>query len=154
MALVGEAGVGKSRLVYEFVHSHHTRGWLILESALVSYGKATPYFPVIDLLKRYSHVEEHDDTRTIRAKVTGQVLTLDPALQDTIPALLALRYVAWWGTSSEPRVSPASPFSDIDASARKPYPAVSERRGQDVPPLHRQTFGNCFNEGEHTPCRR
>jgi tetratricopeptide (TPR) repeat protein len=63
---------------------------LVLESASVSYGKATPYFPVIDLLRRYSHVEERDNPRTIRAKVTGQVLTLDPALQDTIPALLAL----------------------------------------------------------------
>ena len=90
VALVGEAGVGKSRLVYEFVHSHHTPGWLVLESASVSYGKATPYLPVIDVLKRYSHVEERDDTRTIRAKVTGQVLTLDPALQDTVPALLSL----------------------------------------------------------------
>ncbi len=90
VALVGEAGVGKSRLVYEFVHSHHTAGWLVLESASVSYGKATPYFPIIDLLKRYSHVEEHDDTRTIRSKVTGQVLTLDPALQDTVPVLLSL----------------------------------------------------------------
>jgi class 3 adenylate cyclase/tetratricopeptide (TPR) repeat protein len=90
VALVGEAGVGKSRLVYEFVHSHHTPGWLVLESASVSYGKATPYFPVIDLLKRYAHVDEHDDTRTIRAKVTGQVLTLDPTLQDTVPALLLL----------------------------------------------------------------
>src|SRR5881628_2032075 len=77
VAVVGEAGVGKSRLVYEFVHSHHTPGWLVLESASVSYGKATPYFPVIDLLKRYSHVEEHDDTRTVRAKVTGQMLTLE-----------------------------------------------------------------------------
>ena len=90
VALVGEAGVGKSRLVYEFVHSHHTQGWQVLESASVSYGKATPYFPVIDLLKRYAHIEDHDDTRTIRAKVTGQVLTLDEALQETIPALLAL----------------------------------------------------------------
>jgi tetratricopeptide (TPR) repeat protein len=90
VALVGEPGVGKSRLVYEFVHSHHTPGWLVLESASVSYGKATPYFPVIDLLTRYSHVEERDDVRTIRAKVTGQVLTLDPALQDAVPALLSL----------------------------------------------------------------
>jgi tetratricopeptide (TPR) repeat protein len=90
VALVGEAGVGKSRLVYEFVHSHQTPGWLVLESASVSYGQATPYFPVLDLLKRHSHVEERDDTRAIRAKVTGQVLTLDPALQDTIPALLSL----------------------------------------------------------------
>ena len=82
MAAVGEAGVGKSRLVYEFVHSHHTQGWRVLESASVSYGKATPYFPVIDLLKRYVHVEERDDPRTIRAKVTGQMLTLDATLQD------------------------------------------------------------------------
>jgi tetratricopeptide (TPR) repeat protein len=90
VAVVGEAGVGKSRLAYEFVHSHRTEGWLVLESASVSYGKATPYFPVIDLLKRYAHVEEPDDARTIRAKVTGQVLTLDDTLQETIPALLSL----------------------------------------------------------------
>jgi tetratricopeptide (TPR) repeat protein len=90
VALVGDAGVGKSRLVYEMVHSHRTQGWLVLESASVSYGKATPYFPVIDLLKRYCHIDDGDDAHTIRAKVTGQVLTLDAMLQDTLPALLAL----------------------------------------------------------------
>jgi class 3 adenylate cyclase/tetratricopeptide (TPR) repeat protein len=90
VALVGDAGVGKSRLVHECVHSHRTQGWRVLESASVSYGKATPYFPVIDLLKRYCHVDDGDDVRTIRAKVTGQVLTLDAMLQDTLPALLAL----------------------------------------------------------------
>jgi class 3 adenylate cyclase/tetratricopeptide (TPR) repeat protein len=90
VAAMGEAGVGKSRLVYECLHAPHTQGWRVLESASVSYGKATPYFPVIDLLKRYVHVEEADDPRTIRAKLTGQVLTLDEALQETLPALLAL----------------------------------------------------------------
>jgi class 3 adenylate cyclase len=90
VALVGEAGVGKSRLVYEFLHSHHTHGWRVLESTSVSYGKATPYFPVINLLRRYSHIEEHDDAGTIRAKVTGHILTLDETLEDTTPALLAL----------------------------------------------------------------
>jgi predicted ATPase len=49
-----------------------------------------PYFPVLDLLRRYCHIEDSDEPRTIRAKVTGQVLTLDETLQDTIPALLAL----------------------------------------------------------------
>src|SRR3989475_878502 len=88
VALVGEAGVGKSRLVYECVHSHRTQGWRVLESASVSYGKATPYFPVLDLLRRYGHVDDGDDLRTMRAKITGQVLTLDAALQDTVPALL------------------------------------------------------------------
>ena len=90
VAVLGEAGVGKSRLLYELIHSHRLQGWLVLESASVSYGKATPYFPIIDLLKRYAHIEEGDDARTVRAKVTGQLLTLDTALQDTIPALLAL----------------------------------------------------------------
>ncbi len=85
VAIVGEAGVGKSRLSYEAVHSHHTQGWRVLESAAVSYGQATPYFPVIDLLKRYCHVDDGDDVRTIRAKVTGQVLTLDETLQETLP---------------------------------------------------------------------
>jgi hypothetical protein len=70
VALVGEAGVGKSRLVYELVLSHRTQGWLVLESASVSYGKATPYFPIIDLLKRYAHIEDRDEPRTVRAKVT------------------------------------------------------------------------------------
>jgi predicted ATPase len=90
VALVGEAGVGKSRLVYECVHAQDTQGWRVLESASVSYGKATPYFPVIDLLKRYAQIEDADDPRTRRARVTGQVLTLDEALQDTLPPLLAL----------------------------------------------------------------
>jgi hypothetical protein len=61
-----------------------------LESTSASYGKAASYFPVIDLLRRYTHVEERDDVRTIQAKVTGQVLTLDTTLQETIPALLSL----------------------------------------------------------------
>src|SRR5207244_12182382 len=90
VALIGEAGLGKSRLVYEFAHSHRTQGWRLLESPSVSYGKATPYVPVIELLKRYCHLEDHDDYRTLRAKVTGQLLTLDETLQETIPALLSL----------------------------------------------------------------
>ena len=109
VAVMGEAGVGKSRLVYELVHSYRLQGWLVLESASVSYGKATPYFPVIDLLKRYAHVEERDDARTMRAKVTGQVLTLDEALQETIPALLALLEA----------LPEDSPFQQLDPPQRR-----------------------------------
>jgi predicted ATPase len=89
-AIVGEAGVGKSRLVYEFTHSHRLQGWLVLESASVSYGKATSYLPVIDLLKGYFKIQDRDDLREIRAKVTGKLLTLDESLKPTLPALLAL----------------------------------------------------------------
>ena len=45
VAIVGEPGVGKSRLVWEVTHSHRTHGWLILQAGSVSYGKATPYSP-------------------------------------------------------------------------------------------------------------
>jgi tetratricopeptide (TPR) repeat protein len=75
----------------------------------VSYGKATPYFPVIDLLKRYAHLDAAADTGTIRAKVTGQVLTLDETLQDTLPALLALLDV----------LPDDSPFRQLDPAQRR-----------------------------------
>ena len=90
VAIVGEAGVGKSRLTYEFTHSHRVQDWLILEASSVSYGKATSYLPVIDLLKGYFKIQDRDDLREIREKVTGKVLTLDRALEPALPALLAL----------------------------------------------------------------
>jgi hypothetical protein len=85
ITVIGEVGVGKSRLMVEFLHSPHPERCRVLESAAVSYGKATPYFPVIDQLRRYYHLEDAHDARAIHAKVSGQVLTLDEALQETIP---------------------------------------------------------------------
>ena len=62
----------------------------MVESGSVSYGKATPYLPVIDLLKAYFQIDASDDGRTIREKVTGKLLTLDETLRPLLPALLAL----------------------------------------------------------------
>src|SRR5213594_3788594 len=90
VAIVGEAGVGKSRLVYEFTHSHRVQDWLILEASSVSYGKATSYLPVIDLLKGYFKIGGRDDHREMRAKVLGRVLGLDRALEPLLSPLLAL----------------------------------------------------------------
>jgi hypothetical protein len=50
VAVVGEPGVGKSRLVWEVTHSHRVHGWLVLQAGSVSYGKTTSYLPVVDLL--------------------------------------------------------------------------------------------------------
>jgi class 3 adenylate cyclase/tetratricopeptide (TPR) repeat protein len=90
VAVVGEPGVGKSRLFWEFVHSHRTAGCLIVEAASVSYGKASSYFPVIELLKSYFRIEDRDDARTVREKVTGKLLSFDRALEAALPALLSL----------------------------------------------------------------
>jgi class 3 adenylate cyclase/tetratricopeptide (TPR) repeat protein len=90
VAVIGEPGVGKTRLFYEFTHSHRTHGWLALESSSVSYGKATPYLPVRELLKVYFQIEGRDEARKIREQVTGKLMTLDTTLGPTLPAFLAL----------------------------------------------------------------
>jgi predicted ATPase len=82
--------VGKSRLVWEFTHSHRSQGWLVLEAASVSYGKATTYFPVIELLRGYFGIEPRDDGRKMREKVTGKLLSLDRALEPTLSVFLSL----------------------------------------------------------------
>jgi class 3 adenylate cyclase len=94
VALVGEPGVGKSRVVWEFIHSHHLHGWLVLEAGSVSYGKATAYRPVIDLLKGYFQVEDRDDSRRIRERLTGKLFTLDRKLESLLPPLSSLLDVA------------------------------------------------------------
>ena len=118
VAVVGEAGVGKSRLVYEYVHAQDMQGWRVLESASVSYGKATPYFPVMELLKRYAQIEDSDDPRTRRARLTGQVLTLDEALQDTLPPLLALLDA----------LPEDSPFRQLEPTQRRQHTLAALKR--------------------------
>jgi class 3 adenylate cyclase/tetratricopeptide (TPR) repeat protein len=90
LALVGEPGVGKSRLVWEFAHSHRATGWRLLESGAVSYEKPMPYRPIIDLLKTYLQIEDRDGAQSIDEKLTAKILALDRALEATMPALRAL----------------------------------------------------------------
>ena len=106
VAVVGEPGVGKSRLMLELVQSHRTDGWLILESSAVSYGKAAALLPVIELMRGYFAIADHDDARRVRERVTGKLLTLDEALRPELPAILALlglpmEDAAWSGLGPE-----------------------------------------------------
>jgi class 3 adenylate cyclase/tetratricopeptide (TPR) repeat protein len=94
VALVGEPGVGKSRLVWELTHSHRTQDWTVLEAGSVSYGKATSYLPAIDLLKSYCRIETRDDARTVREKLIGKLLNLDEGLRPMVPVFLSLLDVA------------------------------------------------------------
>jgi len=109
VAVVGEPGVGKSRLFHEVAHAVSRPQWLVLESRSVSYGKATPYLPIADLLKGYFQVEARDAARQIREKVTGRLLTLDSALEPSLPAFLALLDVP----TDEPR------WRSLDPSQRR-----------------------------------
>ena len=89
VAAMAEAGVGKSRLFYEFKMRKQSEA-LVLEAFSFSHGKASAYLPVVDLLKTYFRIADRDDERTRREKVTGKVLALDRALEDTLPHLFAL----------------------------------------------------------------
>jgi len=88
--IVGDPGVGKSRLVWEVTHSHRVQRWLVLQAGSVPYGKATSYLPIIDLLKGYCCIEDRDGPQMVREKLTGKLLALDRALQADLPALLSL----------------------------------------------------------------
>src|SRR6266478_1782845 len=90
IGVVGEAGVGKSRLFWEFIESHRSRDSLVLVSGAASYGKATPYLPVIDLLKAYFQIQPRDDASKIQERVTEKVLSLDNELAPTLSPVLAL----------------------------------------------------------------
>ena len=93
-AVVGEAGVGKSRLIHELAHAHRPDGWRVLEATSVSYGQAMSYLPIVELLKQYFAVQDRDHPDEIRDKITHGLLALDTALEPTVAAFQALLDVA------------------------------------------------------------
>jgi class 3 adenylate cyclase/tetratricopeptide (TPR) repeat protein len=90
LAMIGEPGVGKSRLVHEFTRHRLPPGWLVLEATSVSYGKATPYLPLIEMLRRYFGIGPGEDSEHIRNRVVKRILELDSTLKGAIPPILSL----------------------------------------------------------------
>jgi class 3 adenylate cyclase/predicted ATPase len=89
VAAMAEAGVGKSRLLFEF-KATSAAGWMVLEAFSVSHGKASAYLPVIDLLHAYFDIKAEDDPRKRRERVIGKLLLLDRSLEDALPYLFGL----------------------------------------------------------------
>ena len=90
VALVGEPGVGKSRLVREFTTVHLPAEWRVLEAFATSFDTSAAYLPMISLLRGYFDLQEWDDARAIRDKVMAGLLDLDQLLLGALPALLTL----------------------------------------------------------------
>lgn len=93
VAVMGEPGLGKSRLCYEFKLVSQG-SCLVLETFSVAHGRAYPYLPLIDLLKNYFQITPADDERRRREKVMGRVLALDRSLEETLPSLFSLLGIA------------------------------------------------------------
>ena len=108
VAAMAEAGVGKSRLLFEF-KAASAADWMVLEAFSVSHGKASSYLPVIDLLHSYFKIASQDDQRTRREKIAGRIATLDRTLEDAIPYLYNLLGIA----------EASDPLAQMDARLRK-----------------------------------
>ena len=93
VAAVGEAGAGKSRLMYEF-KATIPDGCKVLEAYSVSHGKASTWLPAIELLKSYFEIADEDDDSRRSGKVEAKVRSLDPALAETLPYILSLLGIA------------------------------------------------------------
>ena len=90
VGLVGDPGVGKSRLFHECTRADRLPGWLVLRAGAVSYGRGTAYGPVVDLLRTYFKAEERDEPRDVGERIMVKLLDLelDVALAPTLFALL------------------------------------------------------------------
>src|SRR3984893_5285075 len=93
VAAVGEAGAGKSRLMYEF-KATIPDGCKVLEAYSVSHGKASAWLPVIQLLKSYFEIADEADDSRRSEKVEAKTRGLEPALAETLPYILSLLGIA------------------------------------------------------------
>jgi class 3 adenylate cyclase/tetratricopeptide (TPR) repeat protein len=130
LAVVGEAGMGKSRLLRHFLAGGVAPGWRVLEAPSVSYGKANLYFPVVELLRDYLSLKDSADSSPVQSAVAEQVLRLSPSLCDTIPPLLALLDALPLGPSSGETMPVAALPEVADAIANYLSLEPQERRQQ------------------------
>src|SRR5439155_783993 len=87
VGVVADAGVGKSRLCFEFAQRCRARGLAVYEAHAVAHGKAIPFLTLLEYLRGYFGISEQDPPLATREEVAGKVLLLDPELTDASPLL-------------------------------------------------------------------
>ena len=90
VGIMGEPGAGKSRLLYEFRKGLEGERLTWLAGHCVSYGQATPYLPLLEILRANFQIEDEDNPLQIGEKFRQGVRQLDPALEATLPLLREL----------------------------------------------------------------
>jgi len=89
-AVVGisaDPGVGKSRLCYEFAQQCRRRGIPVVETRALTYGHATPFQPVLELLRAYFRILPGDEPAVATERIASKLLALDPAFESDLPLL-------------------------------------------------------------------
>jgi class 3 adenylate cyclase/tetratricopeptide (TPR) repeat protein len=90
IAIVGDAGMGKSRLVYEFLRTLADKDVLALDGGAAPYGSGAGYRPGAHILAQYFHVADSDDAATVREKVAGGIIALGGEMESTVVPILAV----------------------------------------------------------------
>ena len=85
VGVVGDPGVGKSRLCEEFCASVAQRGILVRRTGGVSHGRGVPFLPVLSLIRDYFDIDDTLTPSEVRAKVAERILSLAPGLTDDLP---------------------------------------------------------------------
>jgi class 3 adenylate cyclase len=104
VGVVGEAGVGKSRLCFELAERSRAQGIPVHEAHAVSHGKALPLLPILELLRATFGIGEQDGAQATRDKVAGRLLLLDRTLEDALPLVFD-----FLGVPDPERPPPGSP---------------------------------------------
>ena len=118
IGVVGDAGVGKSRLCLEFVEGARARGVPVYDSHCLAHGRAIPFVPVLELLRGFFGITERDTDQAAQEKITGRLLLADEAFRDVLPVLFDFLGVADQ-RSQAPVLDPEARQRQLFAFARK-----------------------------------
>ena len=86
LTVVGAAGLGKSRLIHDFV-GELSDEWMVLEAACVPQHTQSSYYPISDLIRNIFGIGIDDTPDTVAKRVREQIIALDPALSEYLPAI-------------------------------------------------------------------
>jgi len=87
VGIVGEAGLGKSRLCAEFLERCRASGIMTYEATGVSHGKAIPFLPILQLCRAFFGIGEQDSDTTARERIAGRLLLLDESFRESLPLM-------------------------------------------------------------------
>lgn len=116
IGIVGDPGLGKSRLCFEFVEQCRRQGLPVFEAHCPAHGRNIPYLPILELFRNYFGIAGQDDARAVRQRIAGALVLLDPTLQESLPVLFEFMGV------TDPALPP--PRTDAEAKQRQLYDLI------------------------------
>jgi adenylate cyclase len=118
VGVVAEAGVGKSRLAFEFAERCRARGIRVLEGRALAHSRATPFEPVIDILKAFFEIAPDDSAERGLNKAAEVLDRIDPALSTELPLLSDFLGLGSGGAAA-PRMDPGTRRDRLEALFRR-----------------------------------